>query len=279
MSRPFAAESQALTYISKTTVSLFDTPLPFVGIIALDEVGRGSLAGAVVTGASLWFACDPAVSKQKWVRKVDDSKALSQEKREDCYQLIAREFLHLANYHPSHCEQSALAYAHLYPACEKPYAFTYERKKKHDEKVFSCLGVELGSASVSEIDKHNIWGAVQLGFGRALKKLHLKLTELGYFPEQFLIVVDGKLAIKVPKEFVLCRQITSVGGDGLFVSIGCSSVVAKVVRDRYMCELAGHHVNYGFEGHKGYATLAHRDAIKQFGASPLHRTSFLGNLL
>lgn len=281
MSRVFAAESQALSYIAKTTVTLFDDPLPFVGVISLDEVGRGSLAGAVVTGASLWLARDSSeqIAKQKWIRKVDDSKALSPEQRDECYTHIVREFSHLTEYNVTDCENSAVQYNHLYSPCEKPHAFRYERKKNPNEKVFSCLGIELGSASVEEIDEHNIWGAVQLGFGRALTKLRSILQKHELAPEQFVIVVDGKLAIKVPKEFAQCRQVTSIGGDALFVSIGCSSVVAKVVRDRYMCALANNHLNYGFDGHKGYATPAHRDAIKQFGASPLHRSSFLSNLL
>ena len=68
-------------------------------------------------------------------------------------------------------------------------------------------------------------------------------------------------------------------GDALVPSIAAASVLAKVSRDRVMRELAEQYPQYGFDRHKGYASAAHRAAILQYGPSPVHRRSFLNNLL
>jgi ribonuclease HII len=56
-------------------------------------------------------------------------------------------------------------------------------------------------------------------------------------------------------------------------------VLAKVTRDRLMIELAAEHPGFGLEGHKGYASAAHMDAVRSLGPSPLHRVSWLGRIL
>ena len=67
---------------------------------------------------------------------------------------------------------------------------------------------------------------------------------------------------------------TIVKGDALSLSIAAASIVAKVARDRMMVRLDGHHPQYGFARHKGYATAEHRDAIRRHGPSAHHRMSF-----
>ena len=68
---------------------------------------------------------------------------------------------------------------------------------------------------------------------------------------------------------------TVVKGDSLCASIAAASVLAKVTRDRYMTELDARYPGYGFAKHKGYGTKAHYAAIRELGASPVHRPSFL----
>ena len=58
-------------------------------------------------------------------------------------------------------------------------------------------------------------------------------------------------------------------------SIVAASILAKVTRDRYMLDMAKQYPEYGFEKHKGYGTKAHYAAIREHGASPIHRPSFL----
>lgn len=65
-----------------------------------------------------------------------------------------------------------------------------------------------------------------------------------------------------------------VKGDTLSAAVAAASVVAKVTRDDLMREAAAIHPGYGFEGHKGYGSAAHRDAIAELGPCPIHRLSF-----
>ena len=70
-----------------------------------------------------------------------------------------------------------------------------------------------------------------------------------------------------------------IKGDALSYSIGAASIIAKVYRDNLMSEYAKSYPEYGFEKHKGYGTKAHIDAIKTFGATPIHRKTFIKNFV
>lgn len=65
-----------------------------------------------------------------------------------------------------------------------------------------------------------------------------------------------------------------VKGDSTSAAVAAASVIAKVTRDRCMQRAGAEHEGYGFAGHKGYASKAHRDAIRLLGPSPIHRLSF-----
>jgi ribonuclease HII len=65
-----------------------------------------------------------------------------------------------------------------------------------------------------------------------------------------------------------------VKGDATSAAIAAASIIAKVSRDRYMNEVAAAYPQYGFDKHVGYATPVHRDAIIEFGPTPIHRRSF-----
>jgi ribonuclease HII len=65
-----------------------------------------------------------------------------------------------------------------------------------------------------------------------------------------------------------------VKGDSTSAAVAAASVIAKVTRDRCMARAGESYEGYGFEGHKGYASAAHRDAIRLLGPSPIHRLSF-----
>ena len=119
----------------------------------------------------------------------------------------------------------------------------------------------VGQADESEIDEINILRATMLAMQRAVKAL-------GVTPDYCLI--DGN---RMPD--LLCPGSTVIGGDGLAAGIAAASIIAKVTRDRFMCELAAKYPQYGFARHKGYPTKAHYLAIEQFGITPCHRRSFL----
>jgi ribonuclease HII len=100
------------------------------------------------------------------------------------------------------------------------------------------------------------------------------LRELAPDPSRVEVVLDGKL--HAPKEY---RQQTIIHGDLLIPAISLAAVVAKVERDRGMVEIAKKYPRYGFENHKGYGTAEHIAAIQKWGASPIHRMSYLKNIL
>ena len=70
-----------------------------------------------------------------------------------------------------------------------------------------------------------------------------------------------------------------VGGDGKSASIAAASILAKVSRDRFMVQMSKQYPDYGFEKHKGYGTKQHIEAIKAHGACPIHRVTFLKNII
>ena len=119
----------------------------------------------------------------------------------------------------------------------------------------------IGLASEEEIDRINILQATFLAMKRALEQLSLK-------PD--LALIDGNRE----KDFGLPVK-TIVKGDSLSANIAAASVLAKVTRDNLMVELAETYPQYGFEIHKGYGTKAHYEALRKYGASDIHRSSFL----
>ena len=75
------------------------------------------------------------------------------------------------------------------------------------------------------------------------------------------------------------NQETIIKGDEKIGEIALASIIAKVYRDRVMKDHAKKYTEYGFENHVGYGTKAHYEAIQKYGVTPLHRKSFLKNIL
>lgn len=84
-------------------------------------------------------------------------------------------------------------------------------------------------------------------------------------------------AVTIPGMDIL--QVPVIKGDAKCISIAAASILAKVTRDTYMEEMDKKYPEYGFAGHKGYGTKAHCEAIAACGPCPIHRRSFLGNIL
>ena len=126
----------------------------------------------------------------------------------------------------------------------------------------ACPHAQIGvaSASVAEIDALNILRATHLAMARALSQLD---------PLPGFALVDG-----LPVKGLPVPHRAIVGGDAASLSIAAASVMAKVVRDRLMVELAAQYPGYGFERHKGYGTPAHLAALRRLGPCPAHRLSF-----
>lgn len=204
-------EEQRLNELKEIDKSYFKKGYNY--ICGIDEAGRGPLAGPVVVAAII-------MPKDSMIEGVNDSKKVSEKKREKLYELIIEE---------------AISYS-------------------------------VGIVDQNEIDRINILNATKAGLTEAVRTLKVK-------PE--LILVDALTNIDtcgVPYQSI-------IKGDAKSYSIAAASIIAKVTRDRIMREWDKVYPQYGFEKHKGYGTAAHISAIKENGLCPLHRLSFVKNII
>jgi ribonuclease HII len=135
-----------------------------------------------------------------------------------------------------------------------------EEREDYCREIRRCAVIGFGAASVREIDRINILRASLLAMQRAVHAL-------GILPDAAL--VDGNIAPALP-----CRAQAVIGGDGRSLSIAAASIVAKVMRDQIMRELARRYAGYGWESNVGYATREHCEALMALGATIHHRRSF-----
>lgn len=118
----------------------------------------------------------------------------------------------------------------------------------------------IARAEVEEIDQLNILQATLLAMQRAVAGLSIT-------PQR--VLVDGNRCPTLPMP-----AAAVVKGDSRVPAIAAASILAKVVRDREMCELDLRYPGYGLAKHKGYPTPVHLAALRQLGVTPIHRRSF-----
>jgi ribonuclease HII len=209
----------------------------FSHVAGIDEVGRGCFAGPVVV-AGVIFSLD---SQFPWLSQIHDSKLLSQKTRETLAPLI----------------------------------------QKH------CVHFSISEISVPIINDIGIGKATLLGMQQVVKNLSEKIPSSchsGLDPESqnnkrkmlnqvqhdnIAILVD---AFTIPN--IAYKQKPIIKGDQKSISIAAASIIAKVYRDTMMEKLDKKYPQYGFEKHKGYGTKTHREAIKKYGLTKIHRKSF-----
>lgn len=127
--------------------------------------------------------------------------------------------------------------------------------------------VSMGIIASCVIDTVNIYRATQ-------KAMLCAIAGIAVQPLQFplkAIVID---AMPLPVHPLKIPLISFNKGESYSSSIAAASIVAKVTRDKIMCDLARSFPLYGFEAHKGYGTQKHSEAIAAKGLSFIHRTSF-----
>lgn len=184
----------------------------FSAICGIDEAGRGPLAGPVVAGAVI-------LPKEARIMYINDSKKLSEKRREELFDVIMEE----------------------------------------------AVSVGVGIIDAARIDNINILQATYEAMRQAVNKLE---------PQPDILLND---AVTIPE--LTMKQVPIIKGDAKSISIACASVIAKVTRDRMMYEFDKLYPEYGFAKHKGYGTAQHIAAIKEFGASPIHRLTFIKNFI
>ena len=181
-------------------------------ICGVDEVGRGPLAGPV-------FAAAVILPKDCEILYINDSKKLSEKKREELFIEISEK----------------------------------------------ALAVGIGSCTPEEIDELNIKQATRKAMLQAVQNLELRPG---------LVLVDAETITGLD-----IRQVPIIKGDAKSVSIAAASIIAKVTRDHLMEEYDNIYPQYGFASNKGYGSAAHMQAIKEYGPCPIHRRSFIKNII
>lgn len=182
-------------------------------ICGIDEAGRGPLAGPVVVASAI-------MPKDSMIEGVNDSKKVSEKKREKLY----------------------------------------------DEIIENAISYSVGIVDQKEIDRVNILNATKAGLTESIRGLKVK-------PD--IILVDALKGIDtcgIPYQSI-------IKGDAKCYSIAAASIIAKVTRDRIMRQWHEIYPEYNFIQHKGYGTAAHIAAIKEHGLCPLHRLSFVKNII
>lgn len=141
---------------------------------------------------------------------------------------------------------------------------------KGRERLFGVIRSQAAAVSVAwahpvAIDEVNILQATLLAMGRASRRLAAKLPG-----RPLLVLVDGPRRIP---DFELPQE-TVVDGDAKSLGIAAASIVAKVVRDRWMARQHRRFPGYGFALHKGYGTKTHLAALGKLGPCSAHRRSY-----
>lgn len=152
------------------------------------------------------------------------------------------------------------------------------------QKIFGATG----SASVSEIEEHNIVGATCLAMQRAMEVASQRsdklwqpvISEGALFEDcdqpknEWAVLVDGK-----PMKKLSYSHQGLVKGDTLSLAVAMASLLAKVTRDQLMKKLDLEFPDYGFASNKGYGAPVHLQALTNLGPTVCHRPRFLRNLL
>ncbi len=140
-----------------------------------------------------------------------------------------------------------------------------KRDAVFEDIVRDAIAIGVGTADEKEIAEINILNATYLAMKRAVENLAVK-PDFAY--------VDGN---RYPNTGI--KEETIVKGDGKCISVAAASIIAKVSRDRFMLEIDRQYPQYQFSKHKGYGTKLHYEMLEEYGISPVHRRSFLKNIL
>lgn len=186
-------------------------------IACIDEVGRGCLCGPVTAAAVI-------LPEDLFLEGINDSKKLSEKKREKYFEIIQNE----------------------------------------------AVAIGVGAVSPEEIDEINIKNATKKAMILAID--NLRTPEGEKVVPDYVLVDAETLDINTPQEGI-------IQGDSKVQGIAAASIIAKVTRDRQLVNLSKKYPEYGLEKHKGYGTKVHREALKKFGPTTIHRKSFLKKMI
>ncbi len=219
----------------------------FKYVAGVDEVGRGPIAGHLVTAALMFPACaspDVVENLEIALRGVDDSKKLSSLKRVKLLYQIRRMALtySLNSVSPKEIDEMGIG-----KAVRRSMALSLMRLKVIPDYIL----VDGNKTPMAE--------DFEYAYGLLMKKAEVSIRT--------------PLTVNL-KQITNIRSQAIVKGDSISLSISAASIVAKVTRDRMMSLSSIRFPDYGFERHKGYGTAVHLGQIASLGATPIHRFSF-----
>ncbi|MCF2871360.1 ribonuclease HII [Octadecabacter sp. G9-8] len=139
-------------------------------------------------------------------------------------------------------------------------ALSAKKREALEPLIFATAEVSIAHATVEEIDQINILRASHLAMERAIAGL----GKVGH------ALIDGNM---IPRGLAI-PATTIIKGDARSVSISAASIVAKICRDRIMCDLAQQYPGYGWDTNAGYGSKSHISALQNLGVTPHHRRSF-----
>ncbi len=137
-----------------------------------------------------------------------------------------------------------------------------ERERLFDLIAKKAISTAVGCVKHDEIDRINILRA-------ALKAMRIAVDQLSVIPEHLLIDGPWPIEHSIP-------QTPIKKGDALSRVIAAASIIAKVTRDRMMCDLERKYPQFKFSVHKGYGTELHLSELAKHGPSAIHRMTFRG---
>ncbi len=140
-----------------------------------------------------------------------------------------------------------------------------KRAALKDEIEEKAISVGVGIVDVETIDSINILEATKLAMKKAVEALD---------PQPQLLLIDA-----VQLKDISVQQRSIIKGDALSVSIAAASIIAKETRDEMLKAYDELYPEYGFASHKGYGTKQHMDAIRNLGPLPIHRKTFIRNII
>ncbi len=154
----------------------------------------------------------------------------------------------------------------VHPYLRDSKLVTPKRRELLFTELTTYVKYGLGEVSNLEVDELGIRAANELAFLRACDALRE--------PIDFYLIDHFTL-----KPISNARQRGITKGDRTVASIAAASIIAKVTRDSIMLKMHKQYPQYGFDKHKGYGTNFHCQAIQRHGVSPIHRITFLGNII
>lgn len=137
-----------------------------------------------------------------------------------------------------------------------------QRERLSDEIREIALAAHTVSVDPAKIDQHGMTACLRYAFAEVVAAVEASGVKVD------VVLLDGN-----PLHFDK-REVNVVKGDGKCASIAAASIIAKVDRDNYMEAISPKYPQYCFAKNKGYGTAAHVEAIKKYGLTPVHRSSF-----